>query len=102
MPLCHWSSQLFDLRAPSSADVPVLLLNQPIVLGREHGGRDVMSKGSVGSIAVKLNKVLEICNNYLVHGHFKRLRGKLGRFGLELHCGAILGTFLTQSPIENA
>ena len=28
--LCHWSSQLFDLRAPSSTDVPVLLLNQPI------------------------------------------------------------------------
>ena len=27
--LCHWSSQLFDLRAPSSTDVPVLLLNQP-------------------------------------------------------------------------
>ena len=31
LPLCHWSSQLFDLRAPSSTDVPVLLLNQPIV-----------------------------------------------------------------------
>ena len=29
MPLCHWSSQLFDLRAPSSTDVSVLLLNQP-------------------------------------------------------------------------
>ena len=28
-PLSHWSSQLFDLRAPSSTDVPVLLLNQP-------------------------------------------------------------------------
>ena len=27
--LCHWSSQLFDLRTPSSTDVPVLLLNQP-------------------------------------------------------------------------
>ena len=27
--LSHWSSQLFDLRAPSSTDVPVLLLNQP-------------------------------------------------------------------------
>ena len=26
--LCRWSSQLFDLRAPSSTDVPVLLLNQ--------------------------------------------------------------------------
>ena len=25
--LCHWSRQLFDLRAPSSTDVPVLLLN---------------------------------------------------------------------------
>ena len=32
MPLCHWSSQLFNLRAPSSTDVPVLLLNQPITL----------------------------------------------------------------------
>ena len=30
LPLCHWSSQLFDLRTPSSTDVPVLLLNQPI------------------------------------------------------------------------
>ena len=30
LPLCHWSSQLFNLRAPSSTDVPVLLLNQPI------------------------------------------------------------------------
>ena len=27
--LCDWSSQLFDLRASSSTDVPVLLLNQP-------------------------------------------------------------------------
>ena len=27
--LCHWSSQLFDLHAPLSTDVPVLLLNQP-------------------------------------------------------------------------
>ena len=32
MPLCHWSSQLFDLRTLSSTDVPVLLLNQPINL----------------------------------------------------------------------
>ena len=31
LPLCHWSSQLFDLRAPSSTYVPVLLLNQPSV-----------------------------------------------------------------------
>ena len=30
--LCHWSSQLFDLRAPSSTDVPFLLLNQPTEL----------------------------------------------------------------------
>ena len=29
LPLCNWSSQLFDLRAPLSTDVPVLLLNQP-------------------------------------------------------------------------
>ena len=26
LPLCHWSSQLFDLRVQSSTDVPVLLL----------------------------------------------------------------------------
>ena len=31
LPPCHWSSQLFDLRAPWSTDVPVLLLNQPNV-----------------------------------------------------------------------
>ena len=30
LPLSHRSSQLFDLRAPSSTDVPVLLLNQRI------------------------------------------------------------------------
>ena len=29
LPLCHWSSQLFDLRAHSSTDVPVLLLSYP-------------------------------------------------------------------------
>ena len=29
-PLCHWSNQLFDLPAPLSTDVPLLLLNQPI------------------------------------------------------------------------
>ena len=33
LPHSHWSSQLFDLRAPSSTDVPVLLLNQPIMYG---------------------------------------------------------------------
>ena len=27
LPLCHWSSQLFHLRAQSSTDAPVLLLN---------------------------------------------------------------------------
>ena len=27
--LCHWSSRLIDLRAPSSTDVHALLLNQP-------------------------------------------------------------------------
>ena len=32
LPLCHWSSQLFDLPAPWSTEVPVLLLNQPIFL----------------------------------------------------------------------
>ena len=30
LPLCHWSNKLFDLRALSSTDVPVLLLKQPI------------------------------------------------------------------------
>ena len=34
LPLCHWSIQLFDLRAQSSTDVPVLLLNQPINMQR--------------------------------------------------------------------
>ena len=32
LPLCHWSSQLFNLRAPSSTDVFVLFLNLPIVV----------------------------------------------------------------------
>ena len=30
LPLCYWSSQLFNLCAPLSTDIPVLLLNQPI------------------------------------------------------------------------
>ena len=29
--LCHYLSQLFDLRASSSTDVPVLLLNKPTI-----------------------------------------------------------------------
>ena len=29
LPLCHWSTQLFNLRAPSSTDVPILLVTQP-------------------------------------------------------------------------
>ena len=29
LPLCHWSSQLFVLRASSLTEVPVLLQNQP-------------------------------------------------------------------------
>ena len=41
-PLCHWSSQLFDLRAPSSTDVPVLLLNQPIILDGVHPGLKIV------------------------------------------------------------
>ena len=32
LPLCHWSSHLFDLRASSSTEVSVLLLNQPNVI----------------------------------------------------------------------
>ena len=32
--LCHWSSQLFDLRPSSSNDVPVLLLNQPNIFSK--------------------------------------------------------------------
>ena len=30
LPFCHWSSQMFDLRAPLSNDVPLMLLNRPI------------------------------------------------------------------------
>ena len=29
LPPCHWSRQLFNFRAPSSPDVPVLFLTQP-------------------------------------------------------------------------
>ena len=58
LPLCHWSSQLFDLRTPSSTDVPVLLLNQPHPnipfrrnkqskkKVRRKGGRDVNSNNN--------------------------------------------------------
>ena len=34
LPLCHWPSQLFDLRASSLTEVPVLLQNQPYKLER--------------------------------------------------------------------
>ena len=34
LPLCDWLSQLFNLRAPSSTDVPVLLLNQPVIFAK--------------------------------------------------------------------
>ena len=37
LPFCHWSSQ-FDLRALSSTDVLVLLLNQPIMFTVENKG----------------------------------------------------------------
>ena len=40
LPLCDWSSQLFDLRAPSLTDVPVL--SQPSIVrsgGRREGER---------------------------------------------------------------
>ena len=30
--LWYWSRQLFGLRVPLSTDIPVLLLNQPIIL----------------------------------------------------------------------
>ena len=36
LPLCHWSSQLFNLHALSSTDVPALLLNQPNVQHQVH------------------------------------------------------------------
>ena len=42
LPLCLWSSQLFDLRAPWSTDVPVLLLNQPKLLYQ--GMRELMKR----------------------------------------------------------
>ena len=37
--LCHWSSQLFDLRVSSSTDVPVLLLNQPTISWQRESAR---------------------------------------------------------------
>ena len=39
VPLCYWSSQLFNSRAPSSTYVPVLLLNQPIT-EQTHGNME--------------------------------------------------------------
>ena len=48
--LCYWSSQSFDLRAPSSTDVLVLLLNQPDLYlpskgdGRSPGYQGTLSK----------------------------------------------------------
>ena len=44
--LCYWSSQLFNLRAPSSFDVPFLLPNQPIIFTwpqNRAGGQLVLS-----------------------------------------------------------
>ena len=56
--LCHWSSQVFYLRAQSSTDVPVLLLNQPIVYARR------TSTGSEGFsllICLDATKCVLIC-----------------------------------------
>ena len=39
LPLCHWSSQLFDLRAPSSTEVQRSDV-QPIIYERGGGGRN--------------------------------------------------------------
>ena len=55
LPLLHWSSQLFDLRAPSSTDVPILLLNQPIGAKRSASYRGYLFDLSRG-IIININK----------------------------------------------
>ena len=47
--LCYWSSQLFNLRAPSSFDVPVLLPNQPIIVPRAGRFFDKLSRMALGT-----------------------------------------------------
>ena len=44
--LCHWSSQFFDLRAPSSIDVPVL--NQPGSFSNDDGDGNPDVKKAIG------------------------------------------------------
>ena len=46
--ICHWSSQMFDLHAPSSTDVPVLLLNQPVI----------ENKGGPGNKRIKVKRAM--------------------------------------------
>ena len=47
--LCYWSSQLFNLRTPSSFDVPVLLPNQPIIVPRAGRFFDKLSRMALGT-----------------------------------------------------
>ena len=58
--LCHWSSQLFDLRAQSSTDVPALLLNQPTVW---------VTRGVTVKRKIRLLAVFFRCSNH----HSRRL-----------------------------
>ena len=60
---CHWSSQLFDLRAPSSTDVPDLLLNQP----NDRAGSEGFFKKTERVDLMRLLIVLEPAGHYCDH-----------------------------------
>ena len=59
----HWSSQLFDLRAPSLTDVPGLLLNQPNDRARSAG----LFKKTEWVDLMHLSFVLEPAGHYCGH-----------------------------------
>ena len=61
LPLCDWSSQLFDLRTPSSTDVPVL--PQPSIVGS--GGATATLRGRYFGRAINGSKATTSSDHFL-------------------------------------
>ena len=69
LPLCHWPSQLFDLRAQSSTEVLVLLLNQPTSWFVPHG--------MCGTPQIKLPMKSSLQSKLILHTRTQNLNQKL-------------------------
>ena len=71
--LCHWSIQLFDLRAPSSTDVSVLLPNQPNVLLVATRRREPWKRGCKTPTSLVLNFFFLSLLDYIERGKLRTL-----------------------------